>query len=66
VRLYEGAQPDTVNIPAGLGHTLGGQWAAGVGANTELLVNRHQVDELSGLVARQGMRVKVYKVEAGD
>ena len=62
-RLYEGAQPDTVNIPAGLGHTMGGGWAAGVGANAERLVEGRQVDELSGLVARQGMRVKIYKVE---
>ena len=53
-------------IPAGLGHTQGGRWAAGVGANPEVLVSRSHVDELSGLVARQAMRVKVYKVEAGD
>jgi len=63
VRLYEGVQPDTVNIPAGLGHTVGGRWAAGVGANPERLVSARQVDELNGMIARQGMRVKVYKEE---
>jgi anaerobic selenocysteine-containing dehydrogenase len=65
-RLYAGLPPDVVGIPAGLGHTLGGQWAAGVGANPEVLVSRQQEDALSGLVARQGMRVKVYKGEVGD
>lgn len=60
-RLYEGAQPDTVNIPAGLGHTAGGQWTEGIGANPEILVSSSYVDELSGLVARQGVRVKIYK-----
>jgi anaerobic selenocysteine-containing dehydrogenase len=65
-RLYEGAQPDTVSVPAGLGHTLGGRWAEGIGANPELLVGRGQVDELSGAVARQGVRVQVYKVGRGD
>jgi len=65
-RLYEGTQAETVNIPAGLGHTLGGQWAAGIGANPEHLVDRRRVDELSGLVARQGVRVKVYKAEVRD
>ncbi|MGQ9554850.1 MAG: molybdopterin-containing oxidoreductase family protein [Anaerolineae bacterium] len=64
-RLYAGAQPDVVSIPAGLGHTLGGQWSAGIGANPEVLVSGQQADELSGLVARQGMRVKVYKAETG-
>jgi anaerobic selenocysteine-containing dehydrogenase len=65
-RLYPGMAPETVGIPAGLGHTAGGQWTAGIGANPEVLVSRKQVDGLSGIVARQGMRVKVYKVEAGD
>jgi anaerobic selenocysteine-containing dehydrogenase len=61
-RLYEGARPDTVNIPAGLGHTAGGQWTEGIGANPEILVSSSYVDELSGLAARQGVRVKIYKV----
>ncbi len=65
-RLYEGAQHDTVSIPAGLGHSVGGQWAAGIGANPEALVSRQQVDEMSGVVARQGARVRVYLAGAGD
>jgi len=65
-RLYEGVQPDTVNIPAGLGHTAAGRWATGIGANPEHLVSSRQVDELSGLVARQGVRVQVTKVGAKD
>ena len=65
-RLYAGMPPEAVGIPSGLGHKAGGQWTAGIGANTEVLVSRQQVDELSGLVARQGIRVKVYKVEEGD
>jgi anaerobic selenocysteine-containing dehydrogenase len=65
-RLAEGMPPDVVAIPAGLGHTVGGQWSAGVGANPEKLVSGRHVDELDGLVARQGMRVKVYKEAAGE
>ncbi len=62
-RLYAGIPPEMVCIPTGLGHTVGGQWTVGIGNNPEILVNSDHVDELSGLVARQGMRVKVYKVE---
>jgi anaerobic selenocysteine-containing dehydrogenase len=66
VRLFEGAQPEVVNIPAGLGHTADGRWAQGIGANPEKLIRHHLVDELTGIVARQGMRVKVYPVGAGE
>jgi len=66
VRLYAGIPPDNVAIPAGLGHTVGGQWTAGVGTNPELLVSRDYTDGLSGLVARQAVRVKIYKVEGGS
>lgn len=61
-RLYPGIPPDTACIPTGLGHTAGGQWTEGIGANPEVLVSSSYVDELSGLVARQGVRVKIYKV----
>ena len=64
-QFYVGTPPDTVGIPAGLGHTVGGQWSAGIGANPEPLVSGGHRDGLSGLAARQGMRVKVYKAEAG-
>ena len=65
VRLYAGIPPETVCIPTGLGHTAGGQWTVGIGTNPEVLVSSDHVDELSGVVARQGVRVKIYKVEAG-
>lgn len=65
-RVEEGMPPEVVSIPAGLGHTVGGQWSAGVGANPEHLVSSRHEDELGGMVARQGMRVKVYKEEAGE
>ncbi len=62
-RLYNGIPPDVVGIPAGLGHTQGGKWTAGIGTNPQTLINSEHVDELSGIIARQGVRVKVYKVE---
>jgi anaerobic selenocysteine-containing dehydrogenase len=62
-RLYPGVPPETVCIPTGLGHTEGGRWMEGIGANPESLVSSSYVDELSGLVARQGVRVKIYKVQ---
>jgi anaerobic selenocysteine-containing dehydrogenase len=65
-RLYAGIPPDIVAIPAGLGHTEGGRWAAGVGTNAEALVSSDYTDALSGLVARQAVRVKIYKVEGGS
>jgi anaerobic selenocysteine-containing dehydrogenase len=62
-RIYPGFPPDSVGIPLGLGHSVGGQFAVGVGANPQALVDQYHVDELSALVALQGMRVTVYKVE---
>jgi anaerobic selenocysteine-containing dehydrogenase len=62
-RLYPGDPHGVVGIPAGLGHVAGGQWSAGIGANANLLVSGDLVDKLTGLVARQGMRVKVTKAE---
>jgi len=62
-RLYPGLPPDTVCTPTGLGHVAGGRWTVGIGANPETLVSNQYVDELTGLVARQGVRVKIHKVE---
>ena len=62
-RLYPGVPPNTVCIPTGLGHIAGGQWSVGIGANPETLVGTQCVDELTGLVARQGVRVRIHKVE---
>jgi anaerobic selenocysteine-containing dehydrogenase len=62
-RLYAGIPPEVVGIPSGLGHTVGGRWTEGIGVNPEALVSNDHVDEVSGVVARQGMRVKIYKAE---
>ncbi len=60
-RLYAGLPPEVVGIPSGLGHSAGGQWTAGIGSNPEALISSDHVDDMSGLVARQGVRVKIYK-----
>jgi anaerobic selenocysteine-containing dehydrogenase len=65
-KLYPAIPPDVVAIPTGLGHTVGGRWSEGVGTNPEVLVDRNQTDRVSGLIARQAVRVKIYKVEEGD
>jgi anaerobic selenocysteine-containing dehydrogenase len=65
-RLYPGDPHGVVGIPSGLGHANGGQWSAGIGANPNHLVSSDLVDKLTGLVARQGMRVKVAKAEEGS
>jgi thiosulfate reductase/polysulfide reductase chain A len=65
-RFYPGFPPDSVGIPLGLGHIVGGQYEVGIGSNPQVLVDRHHVDELSALVALQGMRVRITKVESGE
>jgi anaerobic selenocysteine-containing dehydrogenase len=62
-RLYAGLPPEIVAIPVGLGHTKGGRWATGVGSNPEVLVSPDYTDVLSGLIAQQAVRVKIYKAE---
>ena len=58
-RLYPGAMPGVVNMPANLGHTQG-RWAKGIGANPmELAANEH--DRLAGLAATAAIRVRVRK-----
>jgi len=65
-RVYSGDPHGVVGIPSGLGHVAGGQWSAGIGANANHLVSSDLVDELTGLVAHQGMRVRVTKAEEGS
>jgi anaerobic selenocysteine-containing dehydrogenase len=65
-RVYPGDPHTVVGIPSGLGHVAGGQWSAGTGANPNHLVSADLVDELTGLVARQGMRVNITKTEEED
>jgi anaerobic selenocysteine-containing dehydrogenase len=65
-RVFPGGLHEIVGVPSGLGHVAGGRWSAGIGANANHLVSSDLVDKLSGLVARQGMRVKVAKAEEGS
>lgn len=58
-RLYQGAMPGVVNMPANLGHTQGG-WAKGIGVNPMELTANDQ-DHLAGLGATGATRVKVFK-----
>jgi len=59
-RLYEGARPDTVNMPFELGHKTYGRWARGRGANpNEILFCEN--DRLGGLAAFSATRVRVYR-----
>jgi molybdopterin-containing oxidoreductase family iron-sulfur binding subunit len=58
--LYEGARPDVVNIPFGLGHEAYGRWAKGRGVNpNRLIVN--DTNPLAGTLNPYATRVKVYK-----
>jgi anaerobic selenocysteine-containing dehydrogenase len=59
--LFEGARPDVVNIPFGLGHEAYGRWAKDRGANANrLIVN--DTNPLAGTLNPYATRVKVYKV----
>lgn len=59
-RLYPGAMPRVVNIPANLGHTAYGRWAKGIGVNPmEIAVL--EFDRLAGTSAMQATKVKIYK-----
>ncbi|MBI4362791.1 MAG: molybdopterin-dependent oxidoreductase [Euryarchaeota archaeon] len=60
--LFEGARPDTVNMPFELGHRVYGRWAKGRGVNpNEIMANVN--DRLGGLEAFSATRVKVYRAE---
>lgn len=59
-RLYEGARPDTVNMPFELGHKSYGRWARGRGVNPNAILYSEN-DRLGGLAAFSATRVKVYK-----
>ncbi len=60
-RLWPGTPPDVISVPLGQGHTAGGRWAEGYGANpNELVVPL--TDPLSGELAVQSTRVRVRKV----
>lgn len=59
-RLWPGINPNVVGIPEGQGHTAGGRYAEGHGANPNVLLVP-EFDELSGRLAHRATRVRVYK-----
>lgn len=60
VRLYPGIAPNTVSLPANLGHTAYGRWAKGIGVNP-MTITANEQDLLSGLIAPAATRVRVYR-----
>jgi anaerobic selenocysteine-containing dehydrogenase len=59
-RLWPGINPHVVGIPEGQGHTAGGRYVEGYGANPNALLVP-EFDELSGELAYRVTRVRVYK-----
>jgi anaerobic selenocysteine-containing dehydrogenase len=59
-RLWAGIHEHVVGIPEGQGHTAGGCYAEGHGANPNALLVP-EFDELSGELAHRATRVRVYK-----
>ncbi len=59
-KLYQGAMPEVVSIPFGLGHVSGGRWAEGLGANPYQLLG-DDLDPLTGNPMDRSVRVKIYK-----
>jgi anaerobic selenocysteine-containing dehydrogenase len=62
-RLYPGAIPGIISIPANLGHTAYGRWAKGIGTNPMNLVVL-ELDRLAGVTALQATRVNVRKARS--
>ena len=60
-RLYQGAMPNVLNIPFGLGHASGGRWTKGLGANPYRLLG-NELDPLTSNPIGRSIRVKIYKV----
>lgn len=60
-RLYQGAMPDVVNIPFGMGHINRGRWAENLGANPYILLGL-ELDSLTAQPIKGTTRVKIYKV----
>ncbi len=59
-KLYQGAMPDVISIPFGLGHVSGGRWAKALGANPYQLLG-DDLDPLTGNPVDRSPRVKIYK-----
>jgi anaerobic selenocysteine-containing dehydrogenase len=61
-RIYPGAHPDMVYLPVGLGHTALGRYTKNRGINPNILLVK-DFDLLSGVPAKLGTRVKIYKAQ---
>jgi len=59
-RLWPGINPHVVGIPEGQGHTAGGRYAEGYGANPNALLVL-EFDELSGECTHRATRIRVHK-----
>ena len=57
---HPGASPDVVSVPVGQGHTAGGRYAAGRGANV-LSILSPKVDTVTGALAWAATRVRIEK-----
>ena len=59
-KLVEGAMPEVVNIPLGVGHKALGRWAKNIGKNPLLIVEGH-LEPLTGRPLINTTRVKIYR-----
>jgi anaerobic selenocysteine-containing dehydrogenase len=63
-RLTVGVRREIVHIPQGGGHTAGGRYAKGWGANPMELVSADLLDPLGGSSPLQGTRVAIVRLES--
>lgn len=61
MRVLAGAMPGLANVSAGLGHSRCGRFARGIGQNPCVLLGT-DIDQLSGVACRSGMRVRIEAV----
>ncbi|MEO5740407.1 MAG: 4Fe-4S ferredoxin, partial [Vicinamibacterales bacterium] len=58
--VYPGLRPDVIAIPVGQGHTQFGRYAQNIGANP-LRISQSALDQTSGAVVQNGVRVSIAK-----
>jgi anaerobic selenocysteine-containing dehydrogenase len=61
-KLYQGAMPNVVSVPFGLGHASGGRWTKGLGANPYQLLG-DDLDPLTGNPIGRSVRVKISRAK---
>ncbi|RMF93583.1 MAG: twin-arginine translocation signal domain-containing protein [Candidatus Schekmanbacteria bacterium] len=60
VSISEGIHPESIAIPAGLGHKGNGEWSSGIGSNAvDVMIEER--DPLSGVLLPDRTMVKIYK-----